>query len=74
MYTWGMKSTRREVTEVEGVSLPNDRRLYEFVVIKFHGRDDDGRGFWVSAKGPRGETMATVYGDVDETTVVGARF
>lgn len=68
-----------EVTEVKGVFPPPEKRLYEFVVTALYRHNGvsqpgpDG-GFYVEARGPRGSTMATVYGDVTEKTVIGARF
>lgn len=47
-------------------------RNHEFIVTEFLSRDADG--FQVEARGPRGVVVTTVIGDVDETTVVGARF
>lgn len=73
------KAERVEVTEVKGVVPPPEERLYEFVVTDLF-RDPDIKqpgphgGFYVEARGPRGSVMATVYGDVTEKTVIGARF
>lgn len=71
--------TGPEVTEVKGVVPPPEKRLYEFVVTGLFQSEDvcqpstDG-GFYVEARGPRGQTMATVYGNVTRETVIGARF
>lgn len=61
-----------EVTEVRGGSTKSGGRCHEFTVTECLGAD--GHGFYVEARGPRGSTLATVFGDVTVETVVGAKF
>jgi hypothetical protein len=64
------KATERMVSEIEGKAPTAG--LYRFVVSSALGTD--GAGYSVEARGPRGEAVATVYGDVDRQSVVGTVF
>ncbi len=68
----GLDPALTYVTEVPGVFPPAANRLYEFTVTKVLSRDGDG--FQVEARGPRGGTVASVFGNVTAETVIGARF
>ena len=64
------KAGERLVSEVEGAK---PRACgYRFVVDKVLG--PDGWGFQVEARGERGGTVASVWGNVDAKSVIGAVF